>query len=77
MENETTAHVYPELSTEQKLTVREAQLNVIRVRETAIATIKNAEQALMTSLDKLATELKINVATSTFDLDTLKFSAKK
>ncbi len=69
--------VYPELSTEQKLSVREAQFNLDRVRQTALATVQNAEKAVMSVLEKIAADLKIDVSTAQFGLDTLVFTDKK
>jgi hypothetical protein len=76
MENVMPAHFYPELSTEQKLSVREAQFNLDRVRQTALATVQNAEKAVMSVLEKIAADLKIDVSTAQFGLDTLVFTDK-
>ncbi len=68
--------VYPDLSTEQKLRVRNAQFSLTRTREHSARLVSDAEKSLMSALGELATELKIDPNTANFDLDTLKFSAK-
>jgi len=68
--------VYPELSTEQKLAVREAQFVLTSTRESAQAAVTNAEKAYMAAIEKVATDLKITPNTAQFNVTTLLFSDK-
>jgi hypothetical protein len=74
---ETTATVYPVLSTEQRLTIREAQFVLTQTRELAQSNISNAEKAYMAAIEKVATDLKIAPNTAQFDVSTLVFSDKE
>ena len=74
--DETIATVYPELSTEQRLAVREAQFQLASTRESAQTAVTNAEKAFMAVLEKIATDLKIVPGTAQFNITTLLFSDK-
>lgn len=63
---------YPELSTEQKLRVRDLQINLVTTKERAANEIKAAEQALLDGVNGVAKELEITTAKG-FDLAALKF----
>ncbi len=73
---ETTATIYPELSTEQRLAVRDAQFQLTNTRESAQAVVVNAEKAYMATIEKVATDLKIAPNTAQFNVTTLLFSDK-
>jgi hypothetical protein len=68
--------IYPVLSTEQRLAVREAQVVLTSTRESAQTAIANAEKALMAAIEKVATDLKIKPNTAQINLGTLLFSDK-
>ena len=68
--------VYAELTTEQKLAVREAHYILNTVREQAAAAIKNAEQALVKTVEGLAKELKVG-ENAVFNFGPLTFTDKK
>jgi hypothetical protein len=72
----TTATVHPELSTEHKLAVREAQFILTNTREQAEAAVKSAEQAVIKVVQEIAKELKV-VETAVFNFGPLTFTDKK
>jgi hypothetical protein len=67
--------VFPELSTEQKLAVRESQFQLVALREQADLAIKKAEQNLIDTVRKIATDLKIPEGVN-FNFGPLSFSPK-
>jgi hypothetical protein len=76
MTEEKIATVYPELSPEQRLAIREAQFQLTSTRESAQAAVTNAEKAYMAAIEKVATDLKIAPNTAQFNVTTLLFSDK-
>jgi hypothetical protein len=70
------ATVYPELSTEQKLEVRQAQFVLTSTRESAQTAINNAEKALLAVIEKVVTDLKVTPNTAQFNMQTLVLSDK-
>jgi uncharacterized protein len=74
--NEKIATVYPELSTEQRLAIRDAQFQLTSTRESAQSAVANAEKAYMAAIEKVAADLKIAPNTAQFDVATLVFSDK-
>ena len=69
--------VYPVLSTEQKLTVREFQFQLVKARDVASKMVKDAETNLVNGVQALANELGLKEIPSTFDIDGLTFNAGK
>jgi hypothetical protein len=78
MENETNYPLvaYPQLSTEQKLTVRELNYKLVKVREDAANLIKTAETNLVGGVQSIASELGLKDIPCLFNFDTLTFSGK-
>lgn len=70
------AFVYPLLSTEQKLSVRELNFQLVKAKENAANLVKTAETNLMNSIQKLANDLGLQEIPSVFDIDTLEFRGK-
>ena len=70
------AFVYPLLSTEQKLSVRELNFQMVKAKENAANLVKTAETNLMNSIQKLANDLGLQEIPSVFDIDTLEFRGK-
>lgn len=70
------ATVHPELSTEHKLAIREAQFILHNIREQAEAEVKKAEQALIATVQSIAKELKV-VENAIFNFGPLTFTDKK
>jgi hypothetical protein len=68
--------MYPVLSTEQKLTVRELTHKLARARDNAAQMVKEAETNLMKGIETLALELGLKDIPSSFDIDTLVFTGK-
>lgn len=69
-----------ELSLEQKLTIREAQLQILSLREqsrSAQDQSLKAEQALRDLISNIAKSLNVNPDGFTFDLSTMMFVEKK
>ena len=69
--------VYPVLSTEQKLTVREFQFQLVKARDVASKMVKDAETNLVNGVQALANELGLKEIPSTFDIDGLTFNVGK
>lgn len=66
-----TATVYPALSTEQKLLVRDLQIGLVTARETAQSLVQQAEAALVDGVKKLAVDMGVEF--KNFDGQTLQF----
>ena len=70
------SYVYPTLSNEQKLVIREAQFQLRLVQETNKQTEAKASEALFNAIQTLAKELNIPVEVSNFDVTNLTFYKK-
>ena len=70
------AFVYPLLSMEQKLSVRELNFQLVKAKENAANLVKTAETNLMNSIQKLANDLGLQEIPSVFDIDTFEFRGK-
>jgi hypothetical protein len=68
--------VHPELSTEHRLVVREAQYVLSATREQAAAVVKAAEDNLIKIVQDIAKELKV-VENTVFNFGPLTFTDKK
>ena len=74
--SETTPTVHPVLSTEHKLSIREAQYVLSATREQAAAAVKAAEDKLIKTVQDIAKELKV-VENAVFNFGPLTFTDKK
>ena len=66
---------FPELSTEQKLAVREAQFQLTSLREQATNALQQAEKKVVDTVKGIATDLKIPEGAQ-FNFGPLTFSNK-
>ena len=71
------AKVFPQLTNDHKLAVREAQYMLTNTKTQCENALKNAENYLMQTIERIAAELKIEAKDAMFDLHTLLFGAKK
>jgi len=64
---------FPELSIEQKLFIRDLQINLVSAKENAEKLVKAAESALLDGIGEVAKKLGLKEV-KTFDLMSLKFN---
>jgi hypothetical protein len=76
MGEELTVPVYPVLTTEQQLAVRNAQFNLSASKETAARMVESASQALLSIVAEIAKGYGVNPETTLFRQEDLTFVDK-
>jgi predicted kinase len=68
---------YPKWNTEQKLSVREAQVALQTIRDQAAQAIRNAEKAVIDAINAVTELHKLDPKTVELNLATLEYVTKK
>jgi hypothetical protein len=74
--NKEVAATYPVLTTEEKLSIREAQFMLVNTHEQALAEVRAAEKNLRSTVEGLAKKYSLDEAKTNFNLGTLAFTAR-
>jgi predicted kinase len=74
---EETYETYPKWNTEQKLSVREAQVALQTIRDQAAQAIRNAEKSVIDAINAVTELHKLDPKTVELNLATLEYVTKK